>query len=89
MSFRLETRYAPVGSYCLLTGGGSTAELHQLQQHAQTASERLLVVKLLEASNILEEQEAVSCTYQIQCCLLLVVAGVRCVHCVCWRTGVA
>jgi hypothetical protein len=36
--------------------------LHQLQQHAQTAGERLLVMKLLEASNILEEQETVSHT---------------------------
>jgi hypothetical protein len=69
----------------LLTGGGGTAQLHQLQQHAQTASERLLVVKLLEASNILEEQEAVSFTYKIwtTSCSLLVVALVRCVHCAC------
>ncbi|KAF6260244.1 Afadin and alpha-actinin-binding-domain-containing protein [Scenedesmus sp. NREL 46B-D3] len=41
-----------------ITGGGCTADLHQLQQHAQSASERLLLVKLLEASNIMEEQEA-------------------------------
>lgn len=34
-------------------------DLQDLQQHAQSANERLLMVKLLEASRIIEEQEAV------------------------------
>lgn len=34
--------------------------LHELQQHAKSANERLLMVKLLEASKIMEEQEVVS-----------------------------
>ncbi|WIA42524.1 hypothetical protein OEZ86_008507 [Tetradesmus obliquus] len=41
-----------------ITGGGGAAELQQLHQQAQTAGERLLVVKLLEACNILDEQDA-------------------------------
>jgi hypothetical protein len=48
----------------LLLAGGGIEELHKLQQQAQTVSERLLLAKLQEASNILEEQEAVSAAQQ-------------------------
>lgn len=34
--------------------------LEELQQHVQSANERLLMAKLLEAGKIMEEQETVS-----------------------------
>lgn len=35
-------------------------DLHELQQHANTPNERLLMAKLMEAGKIMEEQETVS-----------------------------
>lgn len=47
---------------CCMCGAGTGIgmDLQELQQHANTPSERLLMAKLLEAGKIMEEQETVS-----------------------------